>query len=101
MHIAKGLGLQSAIAVVCLLGISLTGCSRNPNEKKQKYLESGQRYFDKGQYREAEIQFQNAIQVDSRFTAAHYKMAQAAMRLGDGATAVRELITTVQIDHDQ
>jgi tetratricopeptide (TPR) repeat protein len=101
MHIAKGLGLLSAIAVVCLLGISLTGCSRNPNEKKQKYLESGQRYFDKGQYREAEIQFQNAIQVDSRFTAAHYKMAQAAMRLGDGATAVRELITTVQIDPDQ
>jgi len=101
MHIGKRSQFQFAIAVVCLLGVSLTGCSGNPNEKKKRYLESGQRYFDKGQYREAEIQFQNAIQVDSRFTAAHYKMAQAAMKLSDGSTAVHELMNTIQIDPDQ
>jgi Tfp pilus assembly protein PilF len=55
-----------------VLAALLTGCSRDPNVRKQKYLESGQRYFDKGQYREAEIQFENAIQVDSRFADAHY-----------------------------
>ena len=55
------------MAAVCVLAALLTGCSRDPNVRKQKYLESGQRYFDKGQYREAEIQFQNAIQVDARF----------------------------------
>jgi Tfp pilus assembly protein PilF len=68
-----------------------------PNVRKQKYLESGQRYFDKAQYREAEIQFENAIQVDSRFAEAHYKLALAAMKLGDGRTAVQELLTTVQL----
>ena len=52
---------------VCLVLTLLSGCSRDPNVRKQKYLESGQRYFDKGQYREAEIQFENAIQVDDRF----------------------------------
>ena len=31
---------------------------------------------------------------------AHYKLAQAAMRLGDGRTAVQELLTTVQIRPD-
>src|ERR1700691_5859990 len=58
MGIAKGSRLQCAVAVVCLLAAFLTGCSRDPNARKQKLLESGQKYLDKGQPREAEIQFQ-------------------------------------------
>ena len=65
--------------------------------RKQKYLESGKRYLDKGQYREAEIQFENAIQNDVRFAEAHYLLAQAAMKLGDGRTAVLELSKTIDI----
>jgi len=41
-----------------------SGCSRDPNVRKQKYFESGQRYFEKGKYREAAIQYGNAVQVD-------------------------------------
>jgi len=52
----KGWEFQYAVAAVCVLAALLTGCSRDPNVRKQKYLESGQRYFDKGQYREAAIQ---------------------------------------------
>ena len=74
MGIANGSRFRYAVAAVCVLAALLTGCSRDPNVRKQKYLESGQRYFDKGQYREAEIQFENAIQVDSRFADAHYKL---------------------------
>jgi cellulose synthase operon protein C len=100
MRIVKGSGLQCVVAAGCVLAAFLTGCSRNPNEKKQRYLESGQRYFDKGQYREAEIQFENAIQVDARFAEAHYRRAQAATKLGDGQTAVQELSTAIQIKPD-
>ena len=100
MRMAKRTEFRFVVAVVCLLAVISTGCSRDPNVRKQKYLESGQRYFDKGQYREAEIQFENAIQVDSRFAEAHYKLALAAMKLGDGRTAVQELLTTVQIRPD-
>jgi tetratricopeptide (TPR) repeat protein len=101
MRIATGARFQYAVAAVCVLAVLLTGCSRDPNDRKQRYLESGQRYYDKGQYREAEIQFQNAIRVDSRFADAHYKLSQAAMKLMDGDTAVRELMTTVQFQPDQ
>ena len=78
--------MRCAFAVVGVLLVFLAGCSRNQNEKKQKYLESGQRYLDRGQYREAEIQFQNAIQVDSRFAEAHYKLSQLYAVTGDFAT---------------
>src|ERR1700674_649938 len=101
MAIAKGSGFQYRVAAVCVLAALFTGCSRDPNVRKQKYLESGQRYFDKGQYREAEIQFENAIQVDSRFADAHYKLALAAMKLQQWPTAYQELLTTVQIQPDQ
>jgi tetratricopeptide (TPR) repeat protein len=101
MRIAKGSRFQYAVAAVCVLAVLLAGCSRDPNDRKQRYLESGQRYFDKGQYREAEIQFENAIRVDSRFADAHYKLSQAAMKLLDIRTAVQELMTTVQIQPDQ
>src|ERR1700691_4662510 len=97
MGMAKGSRFQYAVAVVCVLGAVLTGCSRNPNDRKQRYLESGQRYFDKGQYREAEIQYENALQDDSRFADPHYKLALAARKPLDGGTALQELITTVQI----
>jgi tetratricopeptide (TPR) repeat protein len=101
MGIAKASRVRYAVAAVCLLAALLTGCSRDPNVRKQKYLESGQRYFDKGQYREAEIQFENAIQVDSRFADAHYKLALAAMKLQQWPTAYQELLTTVQLQPDQ
>jgi len=101
MAIAKGSRFQYAGAGVCVLAALFTGCSHDPNVRKQKYLESGQRYFDKGQYREAEIQFENAIQVDSRFADAHYKLALAAMKLQQWPAAYQELLTTVQIQPDQ
>ncbi len=45
----------------------------------------------RGQYREAEIQFENAIQVDTRFPDAHYRLAQVAMKLEQWPTAYQEL----------
>ncbi len=101
MRIARGSRFQYAVALACLLVALLTGCSRDPNVRKQKYLESGQRYFDKGQYREAAIQFENAIQVDSRFADAHYKLALTAMKLQQWPSAYQELSTTIQLQPDQ
>jgi tetratricopeptide (TPR) repeat protein len=100
MGMAKG-WVRCALVAVCALGALLTGCSRDPNVRKQKYLESGERYFDKGQYREAAIQFENAIQVDARFTDAHYKLALTALKLQQWPSAYQELATTVQLQPDQ
>jgi len=75
MGMAKVWRWQYAVAGICLGLALLAGCSQDPNVKKRKLLESGQRYFDKGQYQEAAIQFENAIQVDDRFADAHYKLA--------------------------
>jgi len=77
-----------------------TGCSRDPNVRKQKYLESGDRYFAKGKYREAAIQYSNALQVDPRFAAAHYQLGESFLKLGDSIRAFQELSRTVELAPD-
>jgi tetratricopeptide (TPR) repeat protein len=86
-----------AFLILGLVIAGFSGCSRDPNVRKQKYLESGQRYFDKGKYREASIQFQNAIQVDPRFAEAHYKLAQTDLKLQQWTNAYDELTRTIEI----
>src|SRR5579864_543209 len=97
--------MSCSVSVRLLLACSLitgmfTGCSRDPNVRKQKYLDSGERYAAEGKYREASIQYLNAIQIDSRFAQAHYDLSQAYLKLGDTSRAFQELTRTVELTPD-
>ncbi|HEX8813236.1 MAG TPA: tetratricopeptide repeat protein, partial [Terracidiphilus sp.] len=81
-----------------LLAATFTGCSRDPNVRKQKYFESGDKYFAEGKYREAEIQYRNALQLDSRFAQAHYQLGETYLKMGDSNRAYLELNQAVQYD---
>src|SRR5882724_9172374 len=81
-----------------LLAITLVGCSQNPNVKKQKYFESGESYFAKGKYREAAIQYSNAIQIDARFEQAYYKLGQTYLKLKDLRNAYQALDHAVNLN---
>src|SRR5579863_6582663 len=86
---------------LCLLMmVSFTACSRNPNVRKQKYFVSGEKYFAEGKYREAAIQYSNAVQIDPRFAQAHYQLSQTYLRLGDPNRASQELYRTVELSPD-
>ena len=84
--------------VLALSSGLLAGCTRDPNVRKQKYLESGDRFLAKEKYREAAIQYQNALQVDPRFVEGHYHLAQAYMKLGIWSGAGEELYRTLDLD---
>ncbi len=97
--------MSCSVSVRLLLACSLitamfTGCSRDPNVRKQKYLDSGEKYSAEGKYREASIQYLNAIQIDSRFAQAHYDLSQAYLKLGDTNRAFQELSRTVELAPD-
>src|SRR5579863_3211104 len=76
---------------------TLFGCSRDPQVRKLKYFESGQRYFEKGQYPEAAIQFTNAIKVDPNYTEAHHQLAESYIRLQKPQGAFQELGRVLQL----
>lgn len=87
------------LAVCCPL-IVLAGCTRDPNVRKQKYFDSGEKYFAEGKYREAAIQYSNAIQIDSRYAQAHYQLSQVYLKTGDQNRAFQELSRTVELAPD-
>jgi tetratricopeptide (TPR) repeat protein len=84
----------------CLLAAFSTSCSRDPNVRKQKYLDSGDKYFAQGKYREAVIQYSNAILIDARFAQAHFQLSQTYLRLGDSVRAFQEASRTVELAPD-
>ena len=90
-----------AIRKICPLLLALAllaGCSRDPNVRKQKYLQSGEKYLSKGKLNEAIIEFRNALEIDPRFAAAHYQLAHAYLRSKNPEAAYRELLETVSLD---
>ena len=89
-----------SVLLFCSMGLLITGCSRDPNVRKQKYFESGKRYMAKGKYREAAIQFSNALRIDSKFADAHYQLALCDLKLGADQNAYPELVRTTMFDPD-
>ncbi len=87
------------ITAAALLGaVALTtGCNRDPNVRKQKYLESGERYAQEGKYREATLQYFNALKADKNFAPAHYDLGKAFLKLGMANQAYPELMTAVNL----
>jgi tetratricopeptide (TPR) repeat protein len=58
-----------------LVAASLISCNRDPDYLKQKYLQSGIKYFDAGRMKEANIMFRKSIEVDRKFGPAYYHLA--------------------------
>ena len=68
-------------SIVLLAALTLVSCRRDPNVVKQQYLDSGNKYFDHGRYKQAAIQYQNAIKIDRKFGPAYYRLALVYMKM--------------------
>jgi tetratricopeptide (TPR) repeat protein len=85
--------------------LALVSCSRDPNVAKRRYLESGNKYFDKGKYKEARIMYLNAKAKDQRWGPAYYKLGLTALKMGSMTEAVNafrravELLPATEADH--
>jgi tetratricopeptide (TPR) repeat protein len=86
-----------ALALVGVL--ALVSCNRDPNVAKRRYVESGNKYFDRGRYKEASIQYRNAIKLDPHYGEAHYRLALTDLKLPtrEYVAAVRELRRSVEL----
>src|SRR5689334_6608177 len=90
--------LKRAAAVVLVAAVALlAGCSRDPNVTKKRYLESGNRYFAKGKYKEARIMYLDALQKDQRFGEAYYRLGLTALKTGPLMDAVNALRRAVEL----
>ena len=70
-------------------------CSREA--RKERYYQNAVRYFEKGDYGSAAIQFRNALRLDPHYADAHYQLAQCYLKQGLVDRAYSELSSTVDL----
>jgi len=82
--------------------IAAVGCTQESAETKATHhRERATTYFDKGEYREALLEFKNVAQIAPNDFDAHYRMALTYLKLGtstDLQHALKELSTTVELN---
>ena len=92
------MGRVPALVCLTILALLSQGCTRNPNVRKMKYLNSGKAYAAQGKEKEAIIQFSNAIKIDPHYGAAHFELAKAYLKTGSIMGGYTELRRAVDSD---
>jgi tetratricopeptide (TPR) repeat protein len=75
-----------------------TGCKRDPQAQRKRFADRASSYFQQGKYREAAIEYENALQIDPKFADAHYGLAQCLLKLSNLRGGYQELMAAVEID---
>ncbi len=74
--------------VLILSAIILVSCSRDPQVVKRRYLESGNKYYDRGKYKEASIMYRRALSSDAKYGEAWYRLGLTDTKLNQIANSV-------------
>lgn len=73
-------------ALVLVVALLAAACSKSA----QQYFESGNTYFEQKKFKEAVLEYQNAVRKDPRHGDARYRLAQAYEQLGDARNAMQQ-----------
>ncbi|MBU4447445.1 MAG: tetratricopeptide repeat protein [Proteobacteria bacterium] len=91
---------NKAVWVVALLvAVSFCACS-SMEEKRDKFLASGQALYQQEDYVRARLQFQNALQIDPKFAAAYLWKAKTELKLQNPRGAYGALNEAVELNPD-
>src|SRR5512135_3096158 len=91
---------RSKILVACwiVVAVLLGSCDRSPEGKLAKYVKRGDEYVKEEKFKEAAIEYKNAVKAVPTDPAAHWKLAKASIETKDIRTAFVELQETVKLD---
>jgi len=77
---------------------ALTACSRDPDVAKRRLVEAGNKYFDRGKFREASIIYRKALQKDRRYGEGYYRLGLTEIKLGRLMEATRALQRACELE---
>jgi tetratricopeptide (TPR) repeat protein len=90
--------MSRTLMVFVLAAVSAAACSRDPVTASRSYLESGDRYAQSGQYRDAAIQYRNAERLTPQSPEVHEKLAEALMQERHRGAAAAEYLHVAELD---
>jgi len=81
-----------------LAAVFLFSCSSTPAELVARHTKRGDEYAQKEKYKEAVIEYKNAVKAGPTDAALRFKLAKAALEARDFPTAFQELQKAVELD---
>ncbi|MGA2880795.1 MAG: tetratricopeptide repeat protein [Bryobacteraceae bacterium] len=78
--------------------ILLAACSADPKAAGKRYVANGNKYFVRGQYKEASILYRRALAKDLRSPDAWYRLGLVNARLGELPEARRDFSRAMELD---
>jgi tetratricopeptide (TPR) repeat protein len=85
---------KAALLLLLPLLLCLVSCNRDP----ASLVATGNKYFDRGKYKEASIMYRRALQKDRRFAEAWYRLGLVDSRLDDWQDALAAYQRAVQLN---
>ncbi len=82
---------------IVVAALTLASCSNDPNVVKAKYLDIGNKYFDRGKYKEASIYYRKALAKDPKYGEGYYHFSLTLMKQGQLSNAVGSLRRAVEL----
>src|SRR5579863_4367303 len=76
----------------------VASCSRDPKVQARRYVDNGNKFYEKSKFKEASIMYRRALQKDLRFGEAYYRLALADIKLAAYGDAVRALRRAVEME---
>jgi tetratricopeptide (TPR) repeat protein len=73
-------------------------CDRSPEATLARHVKRGDEYVKEEKFKEAAIEYRNAVKADPKDPSAHWKLAKASIEAKDIRTAFAELQKTVELD---
>ncbi len=88
------------LLVLLVFTFFMASCSRDPKVQARRYVDNGNKFYEKSKFKEASIMYRRALQKDLRFGEAYYRLALADIKLAAYGDAVRALRRAVELEPD-
>ena len=88
------------LLVLLVFMLFVASCSRDPKVQARRYVENGNKFYEKSKFKEASIMYRRALQKDLRYGDAYYRLALADIKLASYGDAVRALRRAVELEPD-
>src|SRR5687768_3141332 len=82
--------------LLCMLPLAIA-CA-GAGDRKQAFLDAGDRAAAAGKYPDAIIEYRNAIQVDDKFALAHLRLAEAYEKQGESFSALGSYVRAAELN---
>ena len=92
----RGLFAWIAVGVV----VAIIGCNRSPAEKKARHIQRGDQYYGEQRYREAVIEYRNALRIDTKNAHAIQRLGLSYYQLGELGPSFPFLLKTKELVPD-